>query len=78
MLHPLAYQYNIIIILSSQGCALSRTTYYQTPLYDLTVDKDMNQELHGTGHFEWMSIQTDEDEHSIEMHLPYVAKMMQR
>ena len=25
-----------------------------------------------------MSVQTDEDEHSIEMHLPYIAKVMER
>lgn len=28
--------------------------------------------------FERMSLQTDEDEHSIEMHLPYTAKAMER
>ena len=27
--------------------------------------------------FERMSLQTDEDEHSIEMHLPYAAKAME-
>ena len=31
-----------------------------------------------TGQFEVMDINTDEDEHSIEMHLPYVAKVMER
>jgi len=35
-------------------------------------------ELYGTGLFEEMSISTDEDEHSIEMHLPYIAKVMER
>ena len=35
-------------------------------------------ELYGTGLFEEMSISTDEDEHSIEMHLPYIAKIMER
>lgn len=30
-----------------------------------------------TGEFEVMSLDADEDEHSIEMHLPYVAKVMQ-
>ena len=28
--------------------------------------------------FETMSVQVDEDEHSIEMHLPYIAKVMER
>ena len=29
------------------------------------------------GHFEVMSMEADEDEHSIEMQLPYIAKVMQ-
>jgi hypothetical protein len=37
----------------------------------------VNDELYATSLFEKMSIQTDEDEHSIEMHLPYIAKVMQ-
>ena len=34
-------------------------------------------ELISTGHFEEMSQTVDEEEHSIEMHLPYVAKVME-
>jgi MEMO1 family protein len=34
-------------------------------------------ELHKTGAFESMSKSTDEDEHSIEMHLPYVRKIFE-
>nr|XP_032516170.1 uncharacterized protein LOC116769238 [Danaus plexippus plexippus] len=34
-------------------------------------------ELEATGQFEFMDVQTDEDEHSIEMHLPYIAKVME-
>lgn len=30
-----------------------------------------------TGNFEWMDMTTDEDEHSIEMQLPYIAKVME-
>lgn len=33
-------------------------------------------ELKATGEFDEMSIATDEAEHSIEMHLPYIAKVM--
>ncbi|CAH2083484.1 unnamed protein product [Euphydryas editha] len=50
---------------------------YQTPLYDLTIDKQIYAELEATRQFEWMDVQTDEDEHSIEMHLPYIAKVME-
>lgn len=37
----------------------------------------MYNELYQTGHFETMSVSADEDEHSIEMHLPYIAKVME-
>jgi predicted class III extradiol MEMO1 family dioxygenase len=33
--------------------------------------------LRATGSFSDMDIQTDEDEHSIEMHLPYVRKVFE-
>ncbi|XP_052106327.1 protein MEMO1-like [Mytilus californianus] len=60
------------------GCALTATEKYQTPLYDLVVDSQLNEELYATGRFETMKIDTDEDEHSIEMQLPYIAKVMER
>ena len=36
------------------------------------------EELYRTNEFQTMSPTTDEDEHSIELHLPYVAKAMER
>jgi predicted class III extradiol MEMO1 family dioxygenase len=38
----------------------------------------VNKELLATGKFELMNRKTDEDEHSIEMQLSYVAKVMER
>lgn len=35
-------------------------------------------QLHRTGEFEEMPQEVDEDEHSIEMHLPYVYKVLAR
>lgn len=58
------------------GCAVSDCVRYETPLYDLKVDRGISEELLSTGAFEVMSLDTDEAEHSIEMHLPYVAKVM--
>uniref|UniRef100_A0A8C0GMD0 Protein MEMO1 n=1 Tax=Chelonoidis abingdonii TaxID=106734 RepID=A0A8C0GMD0_CHEAB len=58
-------------------CALSSVEIYRTPLYDLRIDQKIYGELWKTGMFERMSLQTDEDEHSIEMHLPYTAKAME-
>ncbi len=37
----------------------------------------MNEELKSSDLFEVMNINTDEDEHSIEMQLPYIAKVME-
>ncbi|XP_019865274.1 protein MEMO1 [Aethina tumida] len=59
------------------GCALSGVKKYKTPLYDLIIDTAVNKELELTGQFEWMDVETDENEHSIEMHLPYIAKVME-
>jgi len=59
------------------GCALSSAQIYKTPLYDLTIDTQVYNELRGTGLFEEMSLATDEDEHSIEMQLSYIAKVME-
>ncbi|KAL9932105.1 hypothetical protein V8E36_009166 [Tilletia maclaganii] len=56
------------------GCALSACDEYETPVGSLPLDKQMLKELAATGKFSQMSLQTDEDEHSIEMHLPYIRK----
>lgn len=56
--------------------ALSRCTHYSTPLGDLAVDREAAAELYKTGQFEWMSQSVDEDEHSLEMHLPYIYKIL--
>ncbi|PRP88550.1 hypothetical protein PROFUN_02961 [Planoprotostelium fungivorum] len=57
-------------------CALSKMDRYDTPLGDIILDKPLIDTLHATGKFDWMSKSVDEDEHSIEMQLPYIRKMM--
>ncbi|GAA5929559.1 Mho1p [Sporobolomyces koalae] len=59
------------------GCALSRCRSYATPVGELPLDLDTISELSETGKFEWMARETDEDEHSIEMHLPYIRKVFE-
>ncbi|KAK2174047.1 hypothetical protein NP493_828g01016 [Ridgeia piscesae] len=59
------------------GCALSSLEKYETPLTHLTIDSQVYADLYATGEFESMSSQTDEAEHSIEMQLPYIAKVME-
>ncbi|EJD55685.1 UPF0103-domain-containing protein [Auricularia subglabra TFB-10046 SS5] len=56
------------------GCALSVLDAYNTPVGNLPIDKTTVAELRASGKFEDMSRTTDEDEHSLEMHLPYVRK----
>ncbi|KAF6158049.1 hypothetical protein GIB67_014843 [Kingdonia uniflora] len=56
-------------------CALSKATVYKTPLGDLPIDSKVNEELRATGKFELMDLRVDEAEHSMEMHLPYLAKV---
>lgn len=58
-----------------RNCALSSMTHYETPLGDLTLDLEVMDELMSTGHFGSMDQEVDEDEHSIEMQLPYLAKV---
>ncbi|EON62492.1 hypothetical protein W97_01715 [Coniosporium apollinis CBS 100218] len=60
------------------GCALSKCDTYETPLGNLKLDKDTIAELHATKAFDKMSQSIDEDEHSLEMHLPYIYKMLER
>ncbi|KAH9944423.1 MEMO1 family [Epithele typhae] len=59
------------------GCALSRCSQYETPLGGLPIDTDTMNELKKIGRFTEMSLETDEDEHSIEMHLPYIRKVFE-
>ncbi|EME49005.1 hypothetical protein DOTSEDRAFT_67898 [Dothistroma septosporum NZE10] len=56
--------------------ALSKCTEYATPIGNLKVNREVTAELHSTGQFEWMSRSVDEDEHSLEMHLPYIYKRL--
>ncbi|CAD6883883.1 unnamed protein product [Tilletia controversa] len=59
------------------GCALSACDQYETPIGSLPLDKPILKELAATGQFSEMDLQTDEDEHSIEMHLPYIRKVFE-
>lgn len=61
-----------------KGCALSRCRTYKTPLGELDIDTGTIKELASTGHFDDMSLSVDEDEHSIEMQLPFLRLVMPR
>ncbi|TYZ64563.1 hypothetical protein PybrP1_008630 [[Pythium] brassicae (nom. inval.)] len=59
-----------------RGCAVSTAAEYETPLGNIAIDSEVNEQLINTGKFVTMSLDVDEDEHSIEMHLPFVFKVM--
>ncbi|KAH9175276.1 UPF0103-domain-containing protein [Lactarius sanguifluus] len=59
------------------GCALSKCVEYATPIGSLPLDRPTIDELNNTGQFSQMELGTDEDEHSIEMHLPYIRKVFE-
>lgn len=54
------------------GCALTACETYETPLGDLPVDRALTEELAASGQFSVMTQEEDEDEHSLELHLPYI------
>ncbi|KAI9708828.1 MAG: hypothetical protein M1820_003783 [Bogoriella megaspora] len=60
------------------GCALSTCTQYETPLGNLRLDLETISELRQNGEFEDMTLNDDEEEHSLEMHLPYIYKMLSK
>lgn len=53
-------------------CAVTSCKEYETPLGKLKIDREVNESLIKTGHFIEMDLETDEDEHSIELQLPFI------
>ncbi|KAH8726925.1 MEMO1 family [Phaeosphaeriaceae sp. PMI808] len=58
------------------GAATTACDKYSTPLGDLTVDTKLVNEIQQKWNLETMTRSVDEDEHSLEMHLPYIYKML--
>uniref|UniRef100_A0A915PVR6 Protein MEMO1 n=1 Tax=Setaria digitata TaxID=48799 RepID=A0A915PVR6_9BILA len=65
-------------VMSLDTCALSTCSRYRTPIGDLQIDERTNVELKETGAFSLMDLRSEEAEHSIEMQLPYIAKIMEK
>ncbi|KAJ3324431.1 Protein memo1 [Boothiomyces sp. JEL0866] len=61
-----------------KGCALSGNEYYETPIGDITIDSAVIQQLLDTGKYTTMSPNVDKNEHSLELHLPFIQKIMSR
>lgn len=60
-----------------RGCCLPTAGAYETPEGgELRVDAAVLSALRETRHFDEIDVSADEEEHSIEMQLPYIAKVM--
>lgn len=63
---------------ATRYCLLSKCKEYETPLGSLKLDISVIEELSKTGLFAAASPSTEIEEHSIEMHLPFVYKAFER
>ncbi|KAF5671027.1 hypothetical protein FHETE_4283 [Fusarium heterosporum] len=55
-----------------EGCATATFGKYATPFGDLTVDQETVQEVKEAGYMENMPRTSEVNEHSLEMHMPYL------
>lgn len=60
----------------TQQCLLSTAAAYTSPFGSMAIDQGVYRELQSTGMFPAMSLDVDEGEHSLELHLPYIAYVM--
>lgn len=60
-----------------EGCGLSRLTSYETPIGDIELDTETIKELKESGNWQFTSKDVEEQEHSLEMHLPYIRKIFE-
>ncbi|KAK8797188.1 hypothetical protein WA158_004398 [Blastocystis sp. Blastoise] len=56
----------------TQKCLLSQMNYYSTPFGNVPVANDINLSLYETGHFDYIDTYEEENEHSIEMEIPFI------
>jgi len=60
---------------TAKSC-LSPLSEYETPLGNVPLDRETIAELESTHQFQGLTVHEEEEEHSLEMHLPYIAKIM--
>ncbi|KAM7535719.1 hypothetical protein Aperf_G00000097553 [Anoplocephala perfoliata] len=58
-------------------CAISEADVFETPFYNMHIDNEVRKDLLATGKFLSLDIRRDEEEHSLEMQYPYLAKVME-
>ena len=57
-------------------CLLSSCSAYAAPNGSIPIDGAVYNELAATGSFDEMTREVDEQEHSLEMHVPYIVQIM--
>lgn len=57
-----------------EDAALTRATTLASPVGNVAVDVDAVAKLMKTGLFSWFDPKQDEEEHSVEMHLPFIVR----
>jgi AmmeMemoRadiSam system protein B len=55
-----------------KGCGLPSCGVYETPFGNINVDKNIIDDLAKLKNFEYVTKSDEEDEHSLEMHLPFI------
>ena len=60
----------------TKKCHVSVASFYRTPIGNISIDRDVCDELLRSKYFEPMDRDVDEDEHSIELHAPFIATVM--
>lgn len=58
-----------------KGCGLTKCSIFETPLGNIKVDTDILEDLSKNKNFIRIDKEDDEDEHSLEMQLPYIQKL---
>lgn len=58
-------------------CGITKCSKFETPIGDLEVDHETITKIHDPKLFKSLEPKDDEAEHSVEMHLPYVFKVME-
>ncbi|KAH7321344.1 memo-like protein-domain-containing protein [Stachybotrys elegans] len=60
------------------GCAVSNFSAYATPFGNLVVDEDTVESVRKEADLDYMDHRGEKNEHSLEMHMPYLYKMCEK
>lgn len=65
-------------VCATRECLLPNYDTYETPLGNLPLDLSVVEDLHKTGLFGLADPEDEINEHSIEMHLPFIYKAFEK